>query len=292
MRSKMMKKHTQAVLLPISGTSVSNSAHAKRGFTAVEVAMVATVISIIALLALPIFRDRAEAAREAAVFDELSNMAKMMLLAEADIGRQPRLQDLDNPAPQGGDPLTMMPWNGTTLNSGESSFIGARNNILRNWGGPYLSFTSRNSAPINSEEVANYWYLAGDGNGFIVVKNNSTITVPNVGLVSPIRGTFPGEAADEYGSNNEVYPLDPWGNPYVFFGKGNIQNINDGTESIFNSNLLVSFGPDGVVGAERDGINQDADLYRRYDGIGSGQIGNPAEVTDDVDQNGDFVYRF
>lgn len=288
MRSKMMKKHTQAVLLPISGTKSFNSAQAKRGFTAVEVAMVATVIAIIALLALPIFRDRAEAAREAAVFDELSSMAKMMLLAEADIGLQPRLQDLDNPAPQAGEPLTMMPWNGTTVNPGESSFVGARNNIINNWGGPYLSFTSRSSAAISSEEIVNYWYLA-DENGYIVVKNNAAANVPGIGTVNPIRGVFPGESEDDY--VGDIYPLDPWGSPYVFFGKGNIQN--DSTESVFNSNLLVSFGPDGVVGANGDPITITPTLYRRYNnGIGPGQIGNPTNDTDDVDVDGDFVYRF
>lgn len=275
---------------PALRSAVSLSSCSRRkGFTAVEVAMVATVIAIISLLVLPIFRNRAEEAREAAVLDEISNMAKMMLLAEADISGQPRLQDLDKPQLTGTEPLGMMPWNGT-ITMPIQTF--SPSNIRANWGGPYLAFSARNSAPIGSPEVAQYWYSNSDQNGFIVVKNNNPLTVDfggtiGVQTINPARAPQVTEVEDNY--TDDLYPLDPWGSPYVFFGRGPINS----TESEFNTNLIVSFGPDGVVGTTGNGIlNGDAPLYRRYDGSGTGEIGNPIFAINSTNADGDYIYRF
>lgn len=246
--------------------------------------MVATVIAIISLLVLPIFRNRAEEAREAAVVDEISNMAKMMLLAEADISGQPRLQDLDNAPIQAGDLLTMMPWNGINAAVTTQAFNPA--NIRANWGGPYLAFSARNSAPVGSDEVAIYWYSNADENGFIVTKGSGPTVTNNFGTIPPARAPLATEAEDDY--IEDLYPLDPWGSPYAFFGSSRL-NLN---ESEFNTNLIVSFGPDGVVGSGNADILTNPGLYRRYDAVGTGQIGNPASAINSTNTDGDYIYRF
>ncbi|MGF1573968.1 MAG: hypothetical protein ACFCU1_12965 [Sumerlaeia bacterium] len=243
--------------------------HRYRGFTAVEVAMVATVIAIIALLALPLFRKRAEEAREAAVYDELSSLAKMQLLSEADIGFQVRLQDLLKPEI---DPslanITIKTWDGEVINT---------QTLLNNWKGPYLGISTRNSVPV--ADLSTFWYNPSDGNGFIYVINSDPLAARNAG---------PTEAEDNI--FEDLYPIDPWGNPYVFFGEGNL-NISQPGETNFNTSIIVSFGPDGVTGNAGD-INSNPNAYRRFDAVGTGVIGDPQFDAQSVDENGDFVYRF
>ncbi|MDX1973790.1 MAG: hypothetical protein SFY68_14760 [Candidatus Sumerlaeia bacterium] len=249
-------------------------AHRLRGFTAVEIAMVATVIAIIALLALPIFRQRTEEARESAVFDELSSLAKVQLLAEADTGFQVRLQDLSKPKLDGSSPVTIRTWDGEPINT---------NNLESNWQGPYIALNSRNSVPV--DDLQDFWYSNFDGNGFIVVVSNNGLAA------RPPQGT---ESPDN--TAEERYPIDPWGNPYVFFGEGNLPIRFAGgsvsNESNFNTSILVSFGPDGNVGNLPDDIQANPNAYRRWNGVNTGQIGNPAFDVDSTNTVGDFVYRF
>lgn len=244
--------------------------HRYRGFTAVEVAMVATVIAILALLALPLFRNRAEEAREAAVYDELSSLAKMQLLAEADIGFQVRLQDLLKPELDSADPAnnTIKRWNGIDI---------VNPTLLANWKGPYVALSTRNAIPVN--DLVDYWYSDVDLNGFIYVVGNGGSRNANTG-----------ELQDNV--LEDLYPIDPWGNPYVFFGKGNlIDLVANPSETNFNTSILVSFGPDGIVGNAGD-ILANPNAYRRYNGVGPGQIGNPQFDAQSVSEDGDFVYRF
>lgn len=237
-----------------------------KGFTAVEIAMVATVIAIIALLALPIFRDRADAAREAAVFDEMSSIAKMMLLAEADVSFKPRLQDLDNSSSESisGGLLSVSQWNGQTPSI---------TNVDSNWGGPYLAYGSRNTSTIN--ELRDYWYRTSDSAGFIVVIS-----------FDPDASRIPDTTRENEDNLDDLYPLDPWGSPYIFFGDGRL-----GTESNFDTNIVISLGPDGVAGATSGTINDNPGAYRRF-GNTTGVLGDPGLETTDVDTPGDFVYRF
>lgn len=261
-----MKSTRMTKILP----AVFSRHHKYRGFTAVEIAMVATVIAIIALLALPMFRKRTEEAREAAVYDELATMAKMQLLAEADTGFQVRLQDLLKPEL---DPaltnVTIKTWDGEIIQD---------QTLLNNFKGPYIAISNKNSVPLN--ELSSFWYNPTDGNGFIFV-----IDVDPLASRNPLTG----EDADDI--VNDLYPIDPWGNPYVFFGEGNL-NFGQPGETNFNSSILISFGPDGVAGQSAGDIISNPFAYRRFDGVGTGQLGNPAFDAQSVDQNGDFVYRF
>jgi type II secretory pathway pseudopilin PulG len=216
----------------------------RRGFTAVEIAMVATVIAILALLILPIFRKRTEEARQAAVRDELQSLAKAYILVEADLdGFQPRLQDLDNvmntSSAQVNQPLraTEPPyaeWNHTIGFTAAISPVATQNNrttrVVPNWKGPYIA-NPKYSA------VADIEFLLPDAifpNGpvYIVGANASSPQFTDGG------GTFSDDDADRY-------PIDPWGNPYLFFGSG---RLNDDTESFFNSRVIYSMGPNGIPG--------------------------------------------
>ena len=54
------------------------------GFTAMEITMVATIIAIIALLILPLFRARTDEAKEVAARDEIDSIVKAEVLVNAD----------------------------------------------------------------------------------------------------------------------------------------------------------------------------------------------------------------
>ncbi|MDK2971241.1 MAG: hypothetical protein PWP23_996 [Candidatus Sumerlaeota bacterium] len=254
-----------------------HSQRSNAGFTAVEMAMVATVIAIIALLILPIFRQRAEAAREAAVVDELSSLAKAQLLVEADTGIQARLQDLDNG--QGIDnglsnavATPLAAWNGTL----ETVLPISRATIDANWKGPYAA--PKNFlyvGDINADAfLSNYIYQGPGSPGFIYVVGNG------------YEPAYTGGEADDFSSpdiNNlpgDRYPVDPWGQPYIFYGQGRFP-ADDLTESTFNSSVLYSLGPDGIPGLDTVPF-QAADSYRRPTVYNGSTLG----------QGDDFEYRF
>jgi type II secretory pathway pseudopilin PulG len=241
--------------------------HSRRsdaGFTAVEMAMVATVIAIIALLILPIFRQRAEAAREAAVVDELSSLAKALLLVEADTGIQVRLQDLDNGQGLTNSPDVSTPlaaWNGTL----EAVIPKARATVDANWVGPY-------AAPKNFLTNAE---ITGTLPGYIYQGSGSPGYIYVVGVSGP---QYPGTPSND--SGDDRYPVDPWGQPYVFYGQGRFP-ADDASESTFNTSVLYSLGPDGIPGLDLIPF-QRADSYRRPSATNASTLG----------QGDDYEYRF
>lgn len=230
----------------------------RRGFTAVEIAMVATVIAILALLILPIFRKRTEEARQAAVRDELQSLAKAYILVEADLdGFQPRLQDLDNVQNTGSaqvnQPLraTEPPyaeWNRTIGFTAAISPVPTQNNrttkVVPNWKGAYIAMPKYSA--ISDIEFLLADAIFPNGPVYVVGANASSPQFTDGG------GTFSDDSADRY-------PIDPWGNPYFFFGAG---RLNDDTESFFNSRVLYSMGPNGIPG---DGTNTPLIYLRKGD---------------------------
>jgi len=250
----------------------------------VEIAMVATVIAILALLVLPLYRARVTEAKISAARDEVSSIAKSQLLAEADIGYHVRLQDLDNG--RGADAVNtnnvhLLPpiavWNGT-LNGPSTPVVGMvnvnRDTVVKNWLGPYGALTSYAVVA----ELSDYWYNDSTGTGFINVVGGS--------------GAFPSHPTAG-GDNPDMdrYPVDPWDSPYAFFGQGRFP-ANDPLESEFNYSVIVSFGPNGVVADDAD-IATNPSAYRRYnptDPSETGLIGDETLVT--IDQSDDIIYRF
>ena len=215
-----------------------------RGFTAVEIAMVATVIAILSLLILPLFRNRVEEARLAAANDELASIAKAQLLVEADTGIFVRLQDLDNngairdalnnPPGNYSDVVPYAAWNGTL----ETVIPTSRDTIATNWQGPYLTFK-------RSRSVAELLPLYG----------LSTRADANEGYIYVVgAGPFEPNSPDGFSEAGTVfiqqdrYPVDPWLNPYFFYGSTRYP-FADASESTFNYNVVYSMGPNGLPGS-------------------------------------------
>ena len=222
----------------------------QRAFTAVEVAMVASVIAILALLILPIFRQRAEEAKVTAANDEIQSLAKALILIEADLpggNFLPQLSDLDNRentvadrTAAGFDP-TLEPattiWNRTTALFEINPIASYNATVRANWRGPYIAV--RNTKSLTEIATAYPQLTANGANlGPITIFGNNGFTFAN----------------DPYTSNataldNERYPVDPWGTPYLLYGP----------ETVYNVRLLLSLGPNATPGNNATPANADFD---------------------------------
>ncbi|MDX2176035.1 MAG: hypothetical protein SF028_06145 [Candidatus Sumerlaeia bacterium] len=218
--------------------------HPRRGLTAIEIAMVATVLAILALVILPVYRQRTEEARKAAAQDELRSIVNMMILVEADLENfTPRLQDLDNVENLGSGFVdsnlrsTEPPyaeWNRTLgYNVGGTATAPDERatKVVPNWRGPYLAV--RRFAEIQSIEALIPDAIYPDGPIYVVGANGNSPTYDNPG-----GSAITDDPADRY-------PVDPWGNPYLLFGRG---RLSADTESTFNSRVVYTTGPDGLPG--------------------------------------------
>lgn len=251
--------------------------------------MVATVIAIIALLVLPLYRKRVTEAKISAAHDEVASIAKAQLLAEADLGFHIRLQDLDNG--EGLAPVTaanshvlppLAAWNGT-LDGGAP--VGAvptsRTVVVENWQGPYGALTNFRVVA----DLLDYWYdQSGAGAGFIAVVGQPPFPAHGPSGVDETAGLPAAVDVDRY-------PVDPWGSPYAYFGDGAFP-AGSATESTFNYSVVVSFGPNGVV-ANDASITTNPQAYRRYnstDPSETGRIGDEPAVA--AGQSDDIIYRF
>lgn len=222
----------------------------QRAFTAVEVAMVASVIAILALLILPIFRQRAEEAKITAANDEVQSLAKALILIEADLpggNFLPQLSDLDNRentladrTAAGFDP-TLEPatsiWNRSTAMFEINPIASYNATVRANWKGPYIAV--RNTKSLTEIATAYPLLTANGGNlGPITIFGNNGFSFTN----------------DPYVTNagaldNERYPVDPWGTPYLLYGP----------ETIYNVRLLLSLGPNATPGNNATPSNADFD---------------------------------
>ena len=204
----------------------------RRGFSAVEIIAVATVIAILALILIPMLRDRVELSREKAALDEMSNLGgKVADLAYAAHSHYFRLQDLDNTNNYSGpsdDPATCAPF---AYYSADGSLQVVndteRRRLSKEWLGPYTQF--RNTITIR-EIKASYPFIFND-------KAQIGQPVPAGGSPIIVLGTS---------EESDLYPVDPWGNPYLFFPKvGTIPGVETNYQG---RPVLVSTGPNGAPG--------------------------------------------
>ncbi len=224
---------------------------ARRGFTAVEVSMVATIIAILVLIATPMFRTRIEQGRITAAKAEMDRMITFIQLAKGEAGIHPRLQDLDNTDVYNSanpnafvlagshEELPIAKWNAALTRE-------ERGALSKNWGGPYLAF--KNFIYID-ELMAEYPFLIRD-HGQIAGPILVVATGPHMN--------------DQMSLALDKYPLDPWGNPYIFFGEGTLNP--DGTGSFpenydFQKCAIISMGSNGLPG---DGPSVGTLDYRRW----------------------------
>jgi len=220
------------------------------GFTAVEIAMVASVIAILALLILPVFRQRAEEARQTAAADELQSLVKALLLVEADMpggNFLPRLNDLDNRAypdkPNDGNFNTdLEPPRARWVRGTPGSFQEIADpeyfaSVVPNWKGPYIALKNATSlATIQTQ----FPLLTDQSQGPIAI--------------------FGGGGVDGASLTIDRYPIDPWGSPYMLFGP---------EETIYNVRTLYSLGADGLPGSGNPNPGA-ADYDRRTGILGTG----------------------
>lgn len=214
--------------------------HRRRGFTAIEITMVATIIAIIALLILPMFRSRADMAKQVAAQDELDSIVKAAVLASADTGNWFRLQDMDN-----GTQFNLVPnepdlevpiayWNRPITEAERTSLANPQR-----WQGPYLAF--KKTTTLGELLTSNYPALWRNGGPILHIGNG-------------------GAPATTLGndSDDDRYPVDPWGSPYIFFAPGRLGNTNSGlVESTFGNGAVYSLGPNGVPGDQLNATSQD-----------------------------------
>ena len=250
----------------------------RRGFTAIEIAMVATVIAIFALLVLPIFRNRVDDAKVAAAASDLASLHKAETLAQADIGFYLRLQDLDNiqlnpagnsavPPPPAGVDLETPPF---LYPAPPSTFTARRALTTAEWRnlsgvstapkfrGPYISF--QRFAPLSDLRAGTI-----NGSQFYVRTINTRL---NQSAIWDLDGTD-GALIDNPASR---IPIDPWGSPYLFFPAAG--------ETPYNNSIIYSMGKDGLPGNGSGA--QNAALYQRP------TINGPAVLGGDNDQSVQF----
>lgn len=219
-----------------------------RGFTAIEITMVASIIAIIAMLVLPLFRNRVDAAKKAACQADLASLMKAEELVKADTGYFVRLEDLDNivlntptPVPPQGINLETPPFHyNTTLTTWEPmtetqwrAFSGPKPDGL--FKGPYIAF--RNSIT--------YQELVADMKLALLLKSTTDPAWPSTsggGFRGPIWDIPQSSGKALYDHRDNRYPVDPWGNPYLFFP------ATDETETGYGCSIIYSLGPDGKPG--------------------------------------------
>jgi type II secretory pathway pseudopilin PulG len=211
----------------------------RRGFSAVEIAMVATVIAIFALIVLPIFRNRVEEAKLAAARSDLASLMKAEILAKADTGFYLRLEDLDNTennipnAPPDGITLQTPPFvypNGPASLRQSLTLTQIQNLAgapsAPKFRGPYITFQRFNTyAEIRSSTLASLVLQSQTGNRLSPIQDVPASQAQGPGL---------------YDSDLNRIPVDPWGNPYLFFPATG--------ETSYSNSVIYSMGPNGVPG--------------------------------------------
>ena len=231
--------------------------NSQAGFTAIEVSAVATIIAIMALILIPIMRNRIDESKIVAAKDDMKAIETAQLVAYSYSSAYYRLQDLNRGTAtltadmteaerttEINDKIPPATWN-TTLTDPQ------RAALANTWKGPYYAIHK-------SETVSNllatfpqlFFGAQGEGGPLLVVTNEDT---------------------------TREYPVDPWGGPYIFFGSGKIGagsgesvelGIQFSAETNFSTAVVYSLGPDGAPGDGEQLIPEN--LFREAGILGSG----------------------
>lgn len=247
------------------------------GFTAIELAAVASIIAILALILIPIVRQRIRSSRVTAALDDMRTIEIAETFARADTGQYFRLMDLDNG-----------PFDDTALNPLDGDRLVPRAywnkpispvtfpSVVQTWNGPYTTFNVSKFERIDIllvQRAEMFRILTNPG-------NPSTGTPPTGVGTGPILVLQFGNLLlgdDSLLLNESLHPMDPWGGPYIFFGDGPI-GPNGGPiainlESNFSIAQVYSMGPDGVPGdADLVGFDPSdpANYFRETGALGTG----------------------
>ncbi len=233
-----------------TGTLKTAAPRRDHGFTAVEIAMVAAVIAILSLIVLPIFRNRVDDAKIAAAQADLRALMLAEQVVQADTNAYARLEDLDNvelfkykgALPNGIDKevpffkytkptsTTVDPTDTrVVMDDGERQrFAGTEQDPL--WRGAYIAFqNSTTYENLLANPLADYLLASRNGGDYKAAIQDKT-----------------GDFRDH---EDNRYPIDPWGNPYMFFPPtGNAADASSGGAQEFPSAVIYSLGPNGQPG--------------------------------------------
>jgi type II secretory pathway pseudopilin PulG len=241
-------------------------ARATGGFTAIEISMVVTVIAILALMILPLFRDRIEAARKAAAQDEMQTLMKAETLALADTGWMYRLQDLDNtttwndPPVRADEEVPIASWNHAFTPEERRKL---RPGSANAWKGPYISI-SRFKFMELQDAIASipefFWSYPSRGGPTMDLTGTDWWLAD---MTVPIAWDNP----------QDKILIDPWGTPYLFFGTGKLMEEGGAyiqVETNFGNAAIYCLGPDGMPGNQVPYQGNATSLLREWGIIGTG----------------------
>jgi len=229
------------------------------GFTAIEIAMVATVIAILALIILPLFRKRTEDAKLVAARDDMRSLRAALILANADTDWWFRLQDLDNTTEYNSPPIhpelevPQAIWN-RRLSPAERQALATE----ERWTGPYASFSR-------------FVYLAQINWDYPQLPPEYQLTYVDKRYLFHLPGSNGGpilHLGPPDDSRYDKIPVDPWGNPYLFFGPGKLDMPAAETE--YSDAVIYSLGPNGVPGNITSGATNYINYLRETGILGTG----------------------
>lgn len=247
----------------------------KRGFTAIELTAVASIIAILALILMPIVRKRVAQARFTAAQDDMRTIEIAQTFSKADTGHHVRLIDLDNGPydDSSADPDLFVPrafWNKPISTTQFTAF-------RTMWDGPYTTFNSTKFLPIDqlwTARPAMFRLMTNPGDPDAGVPPSGTGEGPIL-LISFSSIANADDFADVGRSGREgIYPIDPWGSPYIFFGNEPIGALGGRIAILNESNFAVasvySMGPDGVPGSNSGDPTNSAIYFREIGVLGGG----------------------
>lgn len=223
------------------------------GFTAIEISMVITIIALLALLIIPLFRNQVEKARRAAAQDEMQSLAKAEMLVYAETTYYFRFQDLE----KAGVPIAS--WNKPFTVEEEQKLRTGSNA----WNGPYISMNKFKYIELRDALVTLpefFWsFPGGDGGPIMDLSPGATWLGPTGWEDSP----------------DDKLLIDPWGTPYLFFGPGRLHEYAQpsnftGPDTNFGQTAIYCLGADGMPG---DGVpyqNDPSVLLREAGVLGDG----------------------
>jgi type II secretory pathway pseudopilin PulG len=243
-------------IAPQTGGAAAGS----RGFSAIEVTAVAAIIFVLALVLVPIVNKRVDESKRTAAEEDLLAFEKSEQMAYGYTSHYFRLCDLDRPAPDEADKAAQVTtpygtstaaalkvppayWNQPVTQQTETNYL------IQNWRGPFLPKLHKDRSMglqqvvMARPELFNTTGLPGTagvtpqgGPIFVFMGDDYDWTAPT--------GLFP----------YKLYPLDPWGNPYLFFGSGYYGTlagqlaIQPSDQRNWPNAAVYSLGPDGIAG--------------------------------------------